>query len=69
MVSISMKWPVFRDTATDKELAIRYALANDNYYLYAVSDTTEYSCVLPRDAGENQLDFEDNYMDNATKLN
>lgn len=69
MISISLTWASFSEMIITSGVSIKYAFANDNYYLYIILDETEYSCILHCDGNENQLDFEENYKDNATRLN
>lgn len=61
----SLSWAEFKDIVTYNNLAISYAIAQGNYYLFAKKDIRDYTCVL------NQLyasDFEKNYQQEATLI-
>lgn len=49
----------------EKSLPLRYVVAQDNYYVYANSDTSDYCCVIATDSSDG-TDFNDNYKPTAT---
>lgn len=65
MSSITLQWQSFIEKVNQSDLVIKYAAAQDNYYLYTYQNDLEYVCVLPQDSAE---DFEQNYKSAATAL-
>lgn len=63
MISLKATWSSIKA----RELPLRYAQANGNYYIYCNSDTAEYCCVIGVGSSD-AIDFDENYKAEATSL-
>lgn len=63
MIHIGTDWVCIKS----KNLGIRYAMANGNYYLYCDNGTVEFCCVVAIESAEG-IEFIDSYMSGAINL-
>lgn len=63
-MTINLSWATFKSQLT-AGLTFRYIDIDDNYHVFAVDGLVHYVCVIPKDSGPDQTDFETNYKNSA----
>lgn len=66
---VDIPWDKFKALINDKELSIQYVEIATGYLLILVDGPLTLNCVIPKTSPANvyQIDFEDNYKDNANQ--
>jgi hypothetical protein len=67
-MDITLPWSDFKNELSNRNIPITtYGIFNNNYYVAANDGLLQFSCLIPLDDGEDQLDFENNYKANSGK--
>lgn len=67
MTAISLIWSKFKVEITNRKLNIQCVDSGEYYYLCAFDGPLEIDCCVLKDNGEDQTDFETNYLANTNQ--
>jgi len=67
MKPIKVDWTTFKSNVDSRNLSVQYIEYTDYYDLFILEDSLVLNCLVHKDSGDDQTDFEDNYKDLGNK--